>query len=302
MAEFSGPQDTALPADWWDDARSRGLVVVGAVLVASGILHAGLWAVLGGPWEGPVTWRKPILFGISGGLTCLSLGWVFVRLPRRRGDLLLANLTAAALAVEVLLIDLQCWRGVASHFNRTTPLDGFLYDLMGGLILFVTLVTADLTLRSLGRQLPLPADMALALRAGLVFLLVSCLLGIAVGLHGERQLAAGLEPERYGTAGVPKFPHGMVIHAIQWLPLVAWVAGRAGLDAGRRRALVALATVGTAGLLVYAVLQTIAGRVRFDTTPFTATVLAVSVLCLGIAALAPLTALIRVTRSCRSGP
>ncbi len=302
MADSARPCDSGSPDHWWHDARSRWLVRVGLALVASGILHAGLWAVLGGGWEGPVTWRKPILFGISGGLTCLSLGWVFARLPRRWGDLGLANLTAAALAIEVALIDLQRWRGVASHFNRATTLDGFLYDLMGGLILFVTLVAADLTVRSLRQPLALPADMALALRAGLVFLLVSCLLGIAVGLHGERQLAAGLEPERYAAAGVPKFPHGMVIHAIQWLPLVAWATAQAGIDAGRRRALIWLATLGTAGLLGYAILQTLAGRSRFDTTSFTAAVLAASLVCLGVAAVSPLVAVLRVSRSPRSGP
>jgi hypothetical protein len=303
VADTFLPRGTAAsPAGWWHDSRSRWLVLVGLALVASGLVHVGVWGVLGGGWEGPVTWRKPILFGLSGGATCLSLGWVFARLPRRRGDVALANLTALALTIEVALIDLQRWRGVASHFNRATPLDGFLYDLMGGLILFVTVVTADLTLRSLGRQLPLPADMALALRAGLVFLLVSCLLGIVVGMHGEQQLTAGLEPERYGVAGVPKFPHGIVIHAIQWLPLVAWAAGWAGIGPRRRLAVVWLATIGTAGLLGYAILQTLAGRDRFDVSSLSAGVLAAAVLCLGGAAVTPLVAAVRLSRSCRSGP
>ncbi|MFM8282835.1 MAG: hypothetical protein ACKOCW_04675, partial [Planctomycetaceae bacterium] len=101
------------------DGRSRPLGWCGLVLVASGVAHLAVCAVLGGPWEGPVTWRKPILFGISGGLTCLSMGWAWAQLPQRRGDGWLATATAWALLVEVGLIDLQRWRGVASHFNRT---------------------------------------------------------------------------------------------------------------------------------------------------------------------------------------
>ena len=258
---------------WWHDRRAAQLFIVGVVLVASGLVHAAIWGVKGGPWEGPVTWRKPILFGISGGLTCLSLGWAWAQLPRRTGDAWLATATAWSLLVEVALIDLQAWRGVASHFNRSTPLDSFLYDAMGGLILFVTLVAIDLTIRFFRQRTALPADMLLAARAGLVFLVISCLLGIWVSVYGDIRMASGLAPETFGRAGVPKFPHGAVIHALQWLPLLAWAARRAGLPPGRRFFLVASATVGTALLGGFALVQMLLGRARFDTTPFTATML-----------------------------
>jgi len=250
---------------------------VGTALVTSGGVHAAIWAVTGGPWEGPVTWRKPILFGISGGLTCLSLGWAWACLPRRSGDVWLAGATAWALLVEVGLIDLQAWRGVASHFNRSTPLDSFLYDAMGGLILFVTLVAIDLTIRFFRQHTSLPADMLLAARAGLVFLVISCLLGIWVSVYGDIRVAEGLAPETFGRAGVPKFPHGAVIHALQWLPLLAWAARRAGIPEPRRLGLVALATAGSALVGTFALLQTLTGRARFDTTLPTAALLAAGV-------------------------
>jgi hypothetical protein len=266
------------------DGRARPLVWCGLVLVASGCLHLAVWAVLGGPWEGHVTWRKPILFGISGGLTALSLGWVWAAVPHRRGDRALAAATAWALGIEVALIDLQRWRGVASHFNRATPADSLLYDVMGVLILFVTLVTVDLTVRSFVQRVEFPADMLLAVRAGLVFLVISCLLGIWASVHGDLRLAAGLEPARYGAAGVPKFPHGVAIHAIQWLPLVAWAARAAGIGRGSRWTIVLLATIGTAAVLVYALAQTLLGRGRFAAGPVTGGLLAVGVGCLVVAA------------------
>jgi len=254
------------------------------VLVVSGLAHAVVWAVLGGPWEGPITWRKPILFGISGGLTCLSLGWAWAQLPWRCGDAWLATATAWALLVEVGLIDLQRWRGVASHFNRQTPLDSFLYDAMGALILFATLVIIDLTIRFFRQRTALPADMLLAARAGLVFLSISCLLGIWIGAYGDLRLAAGLPPETYGPAGVAKFPHGMAMHAIQWFPLIAWAARWAGLAEPRRSRLVACSTVGTALLLAYALVQTLAGRSRFDAPPAVAALLAIGSACLAVPA------------------
>lgn len=260
--------------------RSRSLALVGLVLLFSGVAHVAVWALLGGPWEGAVTWRKPILFGISGGLTSLSLAWVWSKLPGRRGDAWLAAATAWALFVEVFLIDLQRWRGVASHFNRATPLDAGLYDAMGVLIIFVSLVIVDLTVRLFRGGVSLPPDMLLAARAGMVLLVVSCGLGMWVSVYGDQRVAAGLEPERYGAAGVPKFPHGMVIHAIQWLPALAWAARWAGLGERARLRAVAVAVIGTGLLLVYALDQTLAGRARFDATPVTAAILITSLGCL----------------------
>jgi hypothetical protein len=270
---------------WWRERRARPLAVVGVLLVASGLAHAAVWAVSGGPWEGPVTWRKPILFGISGGLTSLSLGWAWSKLPWRRGDAWLAAATACALAIEIGLIDLQRWRGVASHFNRATPFDSFLYDAMGALILVVTAVIVDLAVRFLWCRTGLDTDMLLAARAGLLFLAVSCLLGIWASVHGDLQAAAGLAPETFGAAGVTKFPHGVAMHAIQWLPLLAWAAGRAGIDERRRRRLVLATTVGTALLLVYALVQTLSGRGRFDDPGVLIAVFAVGVAAVAVPAI-----------------
>lgn len=276
----ASPSPSRFP--WWRDRRARDLVLGGAVLVASGLGHALIHGFTGGPWEGPVTWRKPILFGISGGLTSLSLAWAWAQLPRRTGDAWLAAVTAWALLVEVALIDLQAWRGVASHFNRATPLDSFLYDAMGLLILIVTLVSIDLTVRFVVQRTGLEPDMLLAARVGLALLVWSCLLGIWVTVHGDTRVQEGLRPETFGRAGVPKFPHGAVIHALQWLPLLAWAARRAGIPTRRRLALVASASLGTVLLGTFALVQTLAGRARFDTTPTTSALLAAGVACLAL--------------------
>lgn len=271
--------DTAgLSLEWLHDRRARPLAIIGLLLVASGLVHVVIWAMVGGPWEGPVTWRKPILFGSSGGLTSLSLGWAWSKLPWRRGDGWLAASAAWALLVEVAIIDMQAWRGVASHFNRATPFDSFLYDAMGLLILWVTLVSIDLAIRSFRQPMSVPRDMLMAARAGLVLLVISCLLGIWASVHGDMRMAAGLEPERYGAAGVPKFPHGAVIHAMQWLPMLAWAARRAGIAERRRVWLVAVATLGTSFVGCYALVQTLAGRSRVDATPFTGALLIAGVI------------------------
>jgi hypothetical protein len=267
---------------WWQDRRAWPLAASGGLLMASGLAHVAVWAVLGGPWEGPVTWRKPILFGISGGLTALSMGWVWSKLPSRQWDVPLSWITTIALLIEVGLIDVQRWRGVASHFNRTTLLDSVLYDVMGVLILWVTLVSGDLMVRAFRQRVAVSGDMLLAIRAGLVFLVISCLLGIWVSVNGEYRLERGLEPDQFGRAGVPKFPHGAVIHAIQWLPLLAWAGRRAGISGQRRRRFMAAAIVGTGLVLLYAMMQTLAGRSRFEAVPATAVILGIGVACLAV--------------------
>ena len=279
--QSAAPFGTPGITTWWREPRGRPLATLGGLLVVSGLAHLVVWAVQGGPWEGAVTWRKPILFGISGGLTSLSLGWVWSRLPWRRGDGWLAPLTAWALFVEVALIDLQRWRGVPSHFNRATPLDSFLYDAMGVLILVVTFVAADLTVRLVRQPTDFEPDMLAAARAGLVLLVVSCVLGIWVSVHGDLQVARGRSPEVYGAAGVPKFPHGAAIHALQWLPLVAWAGRRAGLAVRHRLALVRAATAGSVLVMLYALVQTLAGRARFDAPPAVAALLVAGGLLLG---------------------
>lgn len=46
---------TGCPDRWWLDRRAGPLAAIGLVLVASGVIHLVVWAVLGGPWAGPVT-------------------------------------------------------------------------------------------------------------------------------------------------------------------------------------------------------------------------------------------------------
>jgi hypothetical protein len=39
------------------------------VLTAAGLFHVAVYAVDGGPWQGPVSGRKPVTSGLSFGLT-----------------------------------------------------------------------------------------------------------------------------------------------------------------------------------------------------------------------------------------
>ena len=83
------------------------------------MFHAAVYLVDGGPWEGPVSWRKPIVFGLSFGITVLTVSWflTFLRLRKATAWFVVGVLALASLG-EVFLISMQKWRGVASHFNE----------------------------------------------------------------------------------------------------------------------------------------------------------------------------------------
>ena len=36
--------------------------------MTSGFFHLGVYALDGGSWEGPVSWRKPVVFSLSFGI------------------------------------------------------------------------------------------------------------------------------------------------------------------------------------------------------------------------------------------
>ena len=112
----------------WRAARPIGryqrlLWWCGTALLVSAAVHGGVALVDGGAWAGPVSWRKPILFGESFGLLLWSLVWMLRQLPERWWIRIPAGMVAISSVLEVALITLQRWRGVASHFNRETPFD-----------------------------------------------------------------------------------------------------------------------------------------------------------------------------------
>lgn len=256
-------------------------VTIAGLLTSSGLLHLMAWLGTGTAWEGPLSLRKPALFGISGGLTVWSIAWVLPRLHPSRFDRLLANSMAIGLLLEVGLITGQQWRGQASHFNRGTPLDSSVEAVMLALISFVTAGILVLALRSI--RLPAqPAETRIAIRGGLWLLVVSCGLGFAAHALGEWNVAAGHSPSILRPAGVLKYPHGAALHAIQWLPLLAW-----GLRQLRIRSAVSLMIYALTAQILFlaaALWQTTRGRDRFDLDLIGGVLLAAA----GLLVLAPL--------------
>jgi hypothetical protein len=283
---------------YWREARpyQRLGYLVGGALVVVGLAHLVAWLVVGGAWAGPVSFRKPTTFGISFGLTTITMAWVAgqLRISDRTGWLLLGTLAVADTS-EVVWVSLQRWRGVASHFNDQTTLDNLLFVIMGGAAVAVAatviLVMAVLAFTAMRAS----ASMALAIRAGLLILLAAQVVGGWMIQHGlglaEEGATDGLTT--FGTAGVMKVPHAVAIHGIQVLPALAWLLSFAAMPEQRRVGLVRVAVLGYVALVVVSVLQTATGVAPFDVGVVAAVLYLLGVALLGLALVAALLALRR---------
>ncbi|MEU6519163.1 hypothetical protein [Streptomyces sp. NPDC046978] len=230
----------------------RLCVATGVLLCLSGLVHLAVFLVDGGPWYGPVSWRKPVTFGLSFGLTLIAVTWVtsYLRIgARRRAALLL--LFAADCVVEVAGITLQAWRRVPSHLNTGTPFDTAVAMTLavGGGVLVVVLsaFAAAAFLRRPGG----PPGMALALRSGFAILMVALLSGAAMIARGVALSRTGHQQAAYDSTAPLKPLHGVSLHAVLVLPALVLLLSRTSWsEVTRQRFLYAAVGAYTAAVLV----------------------------------------------------
>jgi hypothetical protein len=270
---------------WW----------AGALMIASGSVHGMIALIDGAPWWGPVSWRKPTVFGVSFGLMMWSIVWLLRQLPPRWWVRVPAGVVVVSSTVELALITMQRWRGTASHFNQATGFDAGVWSVLGTMIVALTLGIVLLLFGPLVRFRGTPAARIAAL-VGLVGVLVAGYVGKDMAAIGEAAVVAtGQVPHdlMFGAAGSAKLAHAVGLHGIQALAVLAIL-----LESGRltaRAAGVAMA-VGSAGFgaLFAAVLATAyAGRAPYAPTVPVALLLVGGVVALGAVAAVALANLTR---------
>jgi hypothetical protein len=258
---------------------------------------------------GVSVWLKPWKLAVSIAIYSLTVAWMVTlvdtgaRLARTA-----ATLAAVALGVEMAIITVQAARGVPSHFNTQTPLDSTLFNIMGASIITVWAATLALAL-VLARQRLDDRVLAVGLRWGLAVSLLGMILAVLMidpVNQWVQQLSHGPPPLLDGGhtvggvdggpglpvtnwslhAGDLRAPHFVGIHALQLLPLVAWLLSRhgrrLGLGTGPQVGLVRVAGLGYLGVVVLLVWQALRGEPV--TRPGVATLVAAGVLLAGMAA------------------
>lgn len=200
------------------------------------------------------TWFKPAKFAISIATYLFTAACLLTPLARDAVTASLRWLTALAMAGEIALITTQAARGVPSHFNNSSPLDGLVFSMMGALILVNTTAAAGILWMYLRHAPPLAPHLLMAVRLGLVIFITASLQGfmmVANGAHtvGAPDGARGIFFLNWSlTHGDLRIPHLTGLHALQGLPIVAWLSGsrKAVLAVAAAWALVFLLTLALA--------------------------------------------------------
>jgi hypothetical protein len=259
----------------------RGCYVLAAALAVSGVVHAAILVATGGSWAGPLSFRKPASFGVSFGLTLATITWTLGLRTRRPPAALLVPF-ALACATEVVVITVQAWRGLTSHFGVTGPGAGLVAGAAaGGAVVIVVTMTVATVL--VCRPLPdVAPEMRLALRAGFASLLVALALGVYMLVRGV--VISRVDPSGAGafafSAGI-KPGHAATMHGVLVLPVLARLLGSADRPERFRLAVVRLAATGYGLLAGVVVVEVLAGIDPLAGTSIAGTVLAA----LGAAAL-----------------
>lgn len=253
-----------------------GMLVVLAASLAGLVLDPRV--ITGAP-----AWLKPAKFAVSTAIYALTLAWILGHVEDRPRLVRVVGWgSAIILTLEVALIDLQAARGTTSHFNIGTPLDATIFTTMGVAILGAWLLAIALTVALFRRRF---TDRALgwSLRMGMLITVLGSGMGGLMTQPTGAQLESARATHRLpvagahtvgatdGGVGLPgtgwsreagdlRVPHFFGLHAIQLVPLFAFLAGRRIVSARKREQAALGVGVSYAALFVILLVQALSGE------------------------------------------
>ncbi len=174
-------------------------------------------------------WIKPTKFILSSIIVLWTMGWYFLVYPYKRITAsILASLAAFLMILENVLISVQAWRGVTSHYNIATPFDALVFGLMGLAIGLFTLIVFWFFVKSFSSKLEFSNAMKWSFRiAWFTFLFGSAIGGSMIEQNAHNVGVAdggnGIPFLNWSTEGGDlRIAHFFGLHGIQIIPLVAY--------------------------------------------------------------------------------
>ncbi|MEU1516395.1 hypothetical protein ABZ490_30365 [Streptomyces sp. NPDC005811] len=273
------------------DRYQRLLWWCGTALTASGVFHGVVALIDSAPWWGPVSWRKPVVFGVSFGLLVWAVVWILRQLADRWWTRAAAGLVVFGSVVEALLITAQRWRGTASHFNRATDTDAAVWGLIGNVVLLLVLGVVVLLVAALIR-FEGGAAPRIAVLVGLTAVLAAGGIGQRMAAIGEQTFDdTGHVPYEilFGAAGSAKLAHAVGLHGLQLLAVLAILCEAGRLGARAAAAVTGLAALGYSAFFAAITVTAYDGRAPLHPSAAMAVLLAAGLLTTAVAALVAFT-------------
>lgn len=173
-------------------------------------------------------WIKPMKFTLSVSIYLWTFAWLLQYLTNKRKVTVISLGIFLTMAVEISLILLQASRGVQSHFNVYSALDGMIFATMGIFIAINSLLNLYVLILFFTKEVSLEPTMLMAWRMGLFFLFLAGISGGLMSQHlahtyGAPDGGAGLPFLNWSTtAGDMRVAHFITMHGLQFFPLLAW--------------------------------------------------------------------------------
>lgn len=179
--------------------------------------------------SGENSWAKPARYFLSSGICVWTLGWIFYYVHSKSVIRICSWLAGLSLFFETAIIFLQSKRGVASHFNNSSPFDSMMYTLM---VLLMAVFLMTLTYFTFAfftqKKMPISQHFTWGIKMGLLNFLIFSVAGIIMFVKmghtiGGHSGAAGMPffnwAYKYGDLRISLF---MGIHSLQIIPLLSY--------------------------------------------------------------------------------
>ncbi|WP_210416372.1 hypothetical protein [Leptospira idonii] len=241
------PHSLKLKFEWLDKQKSNPLYWNGIVMGLSLLVLFPLLFLDPRMLQSAPIWIKPIKFSVSIAVYSFTLVWIlqFLSLQEKTIQKLSWVLTITTF-IEIVCIVLQAGRGISSHFNITTPFNGFIFSLMGTSITVFWVAHLLVTIRILRKT-----DVNKFIKECLMWGLFIASYGMILGFFMTTPRPEQLEEMKQGilnangghTFGAPdggpgilffgwstvagdmRVPHFFGMHAMQFFSVVAWFLG-----------------------------------------------------------------------------
>ncbi len=246
--------------------RDPLLYRVGFIMFITGILLVVPMLIDDRLVSGINPWIKPMKFCFSIGIYSWTIAWFLKELkqPYIRSSKIISRVTAGVMVLEIFILLFQAFRGVPSHFNMSTALDGILFGSMGMLIGISTFLSIWMMMLFLFGKVSIHPTYRLGIILGFAVFLISSWIGGQMIANNQHSIGVA-----DGGPGVPFFnwsmeggdlrvSHFFGLHALQIIPLVSyWLKEKVG---SKQQLLLAVFTTGYIAILYLLYSQAMAGK------------------------------------------